>query len=277
MAPTEADIERVIAAYGEFNARFAQIRTGDLTGFADYCAPDLVMISVDGWPVSGRYDGLDGYRQWVQEVYGGTASNRFEDIEARIVGDYVVATMLSRGRAEDDPIEMEAPVSVVHAMRDGKIAVAWVYLDRDRALRAAADVSHIAAAYMDFNARYEELADPEVMRAYHARWYDPESEILNVDGWPVEASYEGFEGYRRWYAENYATYDDVRLDVESVQPVGDRVVALARVSGRPKGEEERLEIQVGVTYELRGGRIWRVRLYLGHDRALQAAAEGSPA
>jgi len=62
-----------------------------------------------------------------------------------------------------------------------------------------------------------------------------------------------------------------------VQPVADRVVALARVSGRPKGEEERLEIQVGVTYELRGGRIWRVRLYLGHDRALQAAAEGSPA
>jgi len=35
--------------------------------------------------------------------------------------------------------------------------------------------------------------------------------------------------------------------------------------------------QIGVTYELRGGRIWRVRLYLGHERALQAAAEGSPA
>ena len=62
-----------------------------------------------------------------------------------------------------------------------------------------------------------------------------------------------------------------------VEPVADRVVALARVSGRPKGEETRLEIQIGVTYELRGGRIWRVRLYLGHERALQAAAEGSPA
>jgi|tagenome__1003787_1003787.scaffolds.fasta_scaffold20683022_1 ketosteroid isomerase-like protein len=277
MAPTEADIERVRAAYEEFNARFEQIRTGDLTGFEDYCAPDLVMISVDGWPVFGRYEGLDGYRQWVREVYSGTASNRFENIEAQIVGGFVVATMLSRGRAEDDPTEMEAPVSVVHAMRDGKIAVAWVYLDRARALRAAADVSHIAAAYMDFNARYGELADPEAMRTYHERWYDPESEIRNVDGWPVEASYEGFEGYRRWYAENYATYDDVRFDVESVQPVADRVVALARVSGRLKGEETRLEVQVGVTYEMRGGRIWRVRLYLGHDRALQAAAEGSPA
>ena len=192
-------------------------------------APGWFRRVSDGWQVSGRYAGLDGYRRWVREVYGGTSYNRFENIEAQIVGGFVVATMLSRGRAEDDPVGMEAPVRVVHAMRYGVIAQAWVYLDRDRALRAAADVSHIAAAYLDFNARYEELADPELMRAYHERWYDPESEIRNVDGWPVDAYYEGLEGYRRWYAENYATYDDVRLDVESVQPVGDRVVALGRV------------------------------------------------
>jgi ketosteroid isomerase-like protein len=277
MAPTEPDIARVIAAYEEFNARFEQIKAGDLTGFEDYCAPDLVMTSVDGWPLSGRYEGMDGYRRWIHEVYGGTAWNRFENIEAQIVGDHVVVTMLSRGQADDDPTEMQAPVNVVHELRDGLIARAWLYLDRERALKAVTDVTHIRGAYEDFNARYEELADPEVMRAYHERWYDPESQILNVDGWPVPASYEGLEGYARWYGENYATYDDVRFDVESVEPVADRVVALARVSGRPKGEETRLEIQVGVTYELRGGRIWRVRLYLGHERALRAAGEGSPA
>ena len=139
MAPTEADIQRVVAAYEEFNARFEQIRTGDLTGFADYCAPDLVMIPVDGWPLHGRYEGLDGYGRWVREVYGGTAWNRFENIDAQIVGDYVVSTMLSRGRATDDPTEMQAPVSVVHLMRDGLIARAWVYLDRDRAVQAAVE------------------------------------------------------------------------------------------------------------------------------------------
>src|SRR3954468_10858096 len=237
MAATEADVGRVIAAYEEFNERFEQIRGGDLSGFAAYCAPDLVMVSVDGWPVSGRYEGLNGYRQWIQEVYGGTAWNRFEQIEAQIVGDYVVSTMLSRGRAEDDATEMEAPVSVVHLMRDGLIARAWLYLDRERALRAAQSVTHIRAAYDDFNARYEELADPEGVRAYHERWYDPDSQILNVDGWPVPASYNGLDGYMRWYAANYATYDDVRFGVESVEPVGEQVVALARVSGRPKHED----------------------------------------
>ena len=139
MAPTEADVERVRAAYGEFNARFQQVKSGDLTGFEDYCAPDIVMIPVDGWPVSGRFEGLDGYRQWVREVYGGTAENVFDDIDVRVVGDYVVATMLSRGRAEDDPIEMEAPVGAVHAMRDGLIARVWVYLSQERALQAALD------------------------------------------------------------------------------------------------------------------------------------------
>ena len=139
------------------------------------------------------------------------------------------------------------------------------------------DVAHVAAAYQDFNARYEELADADHMRAYHERWYDPESEIRNVDGWPVDASYEGLEGYRRWYAENYATYDDVRFDVVSVRPVGDRVVARARGDGRAEWGGGRRESQGGGADPRRGGRIWRVRLYVGHERALQAAADGSPA
>jgi ketosteroid isomerase-like protein len=139
MPPTEADVERVREAYAEFNARFHQLKTGDLTGFEDYCSEDVVMIPVDGWPVSGLFEGFDGYRRWLREVYAGTAENRFEQIEAFVVGEYVVATMLSRGRAEDDPIEMEAPVGVVHVLRDGLITNAWVYLGHERALQAAAD------------------------------------------------------------------------------------------------------------------------------------------
>jgi ketosteroid isomerase-like protein len=139
MPPSEADVDRVRAAYAEFNARFQQIKSGDLTGFEDYCAPDIVMVSVDGWPVSGRYEGLDGYRRWVSEVYAGTEENRFDEIEVRIVGGYVVATMVSRGRAVDDPTELEAPVGVVHALRDGLISRAWVYLGHERALQSAID------------------------------------------------------------------------------------------------------------------------------------------
>jgi ketosteroid isomerase-like protein len=274
MSPSQDDVGRVRGAYEEFNRRFQALKAGDLTGFEDSCTPDILLVPVDGWPVSGRYVGLDGYRRWVREVYGQTAENRFEEIEARVVGDYVVATMMTRGRAEDDPTEMEAPIGVIHELRDGLIARVWTYLGPERALRAAADASHIRGAFADFNARYEELTTPDLMQAYHARWYDPASQIINVDGWPVPATYEGFEGYVRWYAENYATYDDVRFDVEAIEPTANHVVTIARVSGRPKGEDERLEIQIGLTYELREGRIWRVRVYLGHERALEAARRG---
>src|SRR3954447_936773 len=108
--PSQGDIDRVRAAYEEFNARFEQLKSGDLAGLEDYCDPDIVMIPVDGWPVPGRFEGYDGYRRWMREVFSGTAVNRYEETEAAVVGDYVVATMMSRGRAEDDPTEMEAPI-----------------------------------------------------------------------------------------------------------------------------------------------------------------------
>jgi len=139
MAPTQADVDRVREAYAVFNERYQQLRTGDLTGFEDYCAPDIVLIPVDGWPVSGHFEGLDGYRRWLHEVYADTAENRIEEIDATVVGDYVVTTMMTRGRTEGDPTEMEAPVGAVHMVRDGRLARVWVYLGHDRALQAAAD------------------------------------------------------------------------------------------------------------------------------------------
>ena len=56
--------------------------------------------------------------------------------------------------------------------------------------------------------------------------------------------------------------------------VGDRVVALVRVSGKPSEDPIELEIALGITYELREGRINHVRVYLGHDRAIDAARAG---
>ena len=139
VTPSRDDLERVRTSYEEFNARFQQVKAGDLTGLEEYCTEDIELVPVDGWPVSGRFVGIDGYRRWIREVYGGTAENRFEQIEVQVVGPYVVATMLSRGRADDDPTEMEAPIGVVHELRDGRIAKVWMYLGGERALRAAAD------------------------------------------------------------------------------------------------------------------------------------------
>jgi ketosteroid isomerase-like protein len=96
-----------------------------------------------------------------------------------------------------------------------------------------------------------------------------------VDGFPVPGLYRGIEGYRRWFEDSYGPYQDVRRRLDSIQAEGDLVVALVTISGRPKDEDLDLEVQVGNTYELEGGRIRHLRVYVGHERALEAArAEG---
>ena len=133
------------------------------------------------------------------------------------------------------------------------------------------DVEHVRRAFESFNATAGEHKDEAAIRAHHARWYAPDVEIVNADDWPVPASYRGTEGYVRWYRENYGPYEDVRYAVDSIKAVGERVVALVTISGRPRGEDTELEVQIGLVYAMRGGRIARVELYLGHERATLAA------
>jgi hypothetical protein len=87
----------------------------------------------------------------------------------------------------------------------------------------------------------------------------------------VPGSYRGTEGYVRWYRENYGAYEDVHYDVNFLGAVGNRVVALVTISGRPRGEDTKLEVQLGLVYGMRNGRISSVALHLGHDGAMSSA------
>jgi ketosteroid isomerase-like protein len=133
------------------------------------------------------------------------------------------------------------------------------------------DVDHVRRAFESFNATSDEREDDAGVLAHFSRWYDPDVEIVNADDWPVAATYRGTEGYVRWYRENYGAYEDVRYAVEFLGAVGDRVVALVTISGRPRGEDTELEVQIGLVYGMRDGRIASVELYLGHERPMQVA------
>jgi len=133
------------------------------------------------------------------------------------------------------------------------------------------DVEHVRRAFESFNATSGEREDEAGIRAHHARWYDPDVEIVNADDWPVPGSYRGTEGYLQWYRQNYGPYEDVRYAVDFLGAVGDRVVALVNISGRPRGEDTELEVQLGLVYGMRNGRIARVELYVGHERAMRVA------
>jgi hypothetical protein len=124
-----------------------------------------------------------------------------------------------------------------------------------------------------FNERYDDLRNGGVA-AYHAEFYAPDSVIEHVDAFPAPGSYEGLAGYEEWFGQSYGNYRDVSWQIAGIEPVGERVLALVRVSGKPPDDEVRLEIALGITYEMRDGRIGHVRVYLGHERARDAASSG---
>jgi ketosteroid isomerase-like protein len=133
------------------------------------------------------------------------------------------------------------------------------------------DVQFVRRAFESFNATSAEREDEAGILAHFARWYDPDVEIVNADDWPLPASYRGTEGYVRWYRENYGAYEDVRYDVDHLGAVGERVVALVTISGRPRGEDTELVVEIGLVYGMRAGRIASVELYLGHERPMRVA------
>jgi ketosteroid isomerase-like protein len=128
-----------------------------------------------------------------------------------------------------------------------------------------ADVALVRRAFEEFNVSAEGLAD------YFGRYFASDGVVEFVDGFPLPGRYVGVDGYRRWFEESYGPYDDIRRHLHSIAAVGDRVVALLTITGRPRDGDVELEVQLGNTYELEDGRIRHLRVYVGHERALEAA------
>ncbi|HEX4733684.1 MAG TPA: nuclear transport factor 2 family protein [Thermoleophilaceae bacterium] len=135
------------------------------------------------------------------------------------------------------------------------------------------DLAHVQRAFVEFNERYDALRDGGAA-AYHAEFYAPDSVIEHVDSFPSAGRYEGLDGYLEWFGDSYGEYRDVTWEILDLEAVGDRVLALVRVSGKPPDDDVRLEVALGITYEMRAGKIGHVRVYVGHERARDAASSG---
>jgi ketosteroid isomerase-like protein len=127
-----------------------------------------------------------------------------------------------------------------------------------------ADVELVLRAFKEFEVGRTDIAE------YYARFWHPDAVIESVDGFPVPGRYEGLEGYRQWFADSYAPYEDVQRRLDSIEPTGGSVLALLTITGRPKDDDVELEVQTGSVYEVEDGRIRRLSVYVGHERALDA-------
>jgi len=82
--------------------------------------------------------------------------------------------------------------------------------------------------------------------------------------------YRGHAALRRYFEELFANFSEVRLHDVAFRDLGNRVLALYRLSVRGRDSGVAIEQQGGTVYELRGGKILHGRSYLSHGEALKA-------
>jgi ketosteroid isomerase-like protein len=113
--------------------------------------------------------------------------------------------------------------------------------------------------------------DMEEMLSY----LDPELEWHSAIVGGAEGNvYRGHEGFRRWYADSFESFEELRNEWSEFRDLGDRVLALGRV--RARGRESGVEIDspMGWVVTTRRGKVLKAEGFLSRDKALEAAGLG---
>jgi ketosteroid isomerase-like protein len=89
---------------------------------------------------------------------------------------------------------------------------------------------------------------------------------------PVDGTYEGADGIRRFFADIDATGPDFRLDLQRSQAVdGERVLAFVRVTVHGRASGLPIPAETGNLYEFEEGKIRRIHIFLDRGEAVEAA------
>ena len=103
-------------------------------------------------------------------------------------------------------------------------------------------------------------------------YWDPELRIDNAAGWPVEASYHGHDGLKRWWDDLAEAFADLRMEVEELVPLDEeRVLTSQRLVGHFRATGIAFDGPWASLLWVRGGKIVRAKGYLSKRRAMKAA------
>ena len=103
---------------------------------------------------------------------------------------------------------------------------------------------------------FSEFAHPDMV-------LDLSSNVLNP------ATYEGFEGFRRFVEQVGEAWAQFRMEPEEVFEQGNVVVALVRAVGTGQGSGVEIDSPVAVVCEMRDGRISSMRVEPDREAALR--------
>jgi ketosteroid isomerase-like protein len=106
--------------------------------------------------------------------------------------------------------------------------------------------------------------------------WDAELEIANARGWPIEATYRGHDGLRRWWEDLAEAFSDFALEFEEMMPLDDeRVLTTQRWVGHFRHTGIPFDGRWASVITVRAGRIVHATGYLTRKQAVSAAERGS--
>jgi ketosteroid isomerase-like protein len=83
--------------------------------------------------------------------------------------------------------------------------------------------------------------------------------------------FHGHDGIRTYFDRLASAWDLFRFLADEYRDLGDVVLVLGRLEGHGRGGGVPVDSPVGAVWDLRGGKIFRLRAYLDHDAARAAA------
>jgi ketosteroid isomerase-like protein len=109
--------------------------------------------------------------------------------------------------------------------------------------------------------------DVEEMLSY----VDPEGELRSAIVGGAEANiYRGHEGFRRWVADSFESFEEVRNEWSEFRDLDDRVLALGQVKARGRGSGMELASPMGWVFTVRRGKVVTAEGFLSRAKALEA-------
>jgi ketosteroid isomerase-like protein len=101
-------------------------------------------------------------------------------------------------------------------------------------------------------------------------YYDPEVEF-DATARPEGQVYRGHEGVAEAMRVWVGAWEDWKFEVQEIIDAGDRVLLIARESGRGKGSGIEIDQPNFIVFTLRDGKIVRWQGFVHRDAALEAA------
>jgi ketosteroid isomerase-like protein len=83
--------------------------------------------------------------------------------------------------------------------------------------------------------------------------------------------FQGSEGIRRYFASLSSAWETFLIVPDSFRELPSVVVMLGRLRGHGKSSGVPVDASLGIVFDLRDGKVARIRGYLDHGEALQAA------